>query len=761
MATISSALILKEITKTFPNLLKKLWMFSDEVVVVVNDDMDKKSINWLLKEKCRVITLKWKRDFSEARNLSFFEATKDYIFWCDADDSIDHPEKMREVVETMAENGVDWLVLDYIYARDEYGNVIARHSKQRVFKKGTVKWEKTVHENPVPTCPIVASDNKEINIIHLRDFKAEIESSNRNLEILMAEYEKDQEETDPRTLLYIGNTLYGLQRLEEAIEFYRKFVGASGWDEERYLAMHYLANCLAKVDRVAEAINICLEATKLYPEWSTAYFDLGEFYLQTGEFKKSQKWLEVGFGAKRPETLLATSDVEYEIDPWGRYCWALLQQGKIREAEQALERLLLVADPDMPEVKELTEKVQELSQTKDYIESFTVVANAWALRSKSKVKALFENIPTELAGYPHVVSLRNELVPPRQWEQDELAIYCPPAFEKWGEPSVLSGIGGSEEAVVYLSRALTKLGWKVTVFNDCGTMEGVFNGVTYRNYYEFNPKDRFNVLISWRTPELFVMDKIRAKKKWVWLHDVPATKYTREMIDSFDKLIVLSKYHRSLVPEVPDEKIMISSNGIVPEQFEGPIEKVERTMIYSSSYDRGLECLLKEIMPMVWRKMPDMVLHVAYGWQTFDKINASNPKALAWKVEMEQLMDHPKIIHHGRLGHQELADLMKLTKIHVYPTEFPEINCITVQKTQCAGCVPVTTNFAALNEFNKFGLKIDTDKIYSDKKKQKEFVEQIIYASEIMNSSESKRQKAIKEFSWEQTARQWDEEARK
>ena len=104
---------------------------------------------------------------------------------------------------------------------------------------------------------------------------------------------------------------------------------------------------------------------------------------------------------------------------------------------------------------------------------------------------------------------------------------------------------------------------------------------------------------------------------------------------------------------------------------------------------------------------------------------------------------------------------MKLTKIHVYPTEFPEINCITVQKTQCAGCVPVTTNFAALNEFNKFGLKIDTDKIYSDKKKQKEFVEQIIYASEIMNSSESKRQKAIKEFSWEQTARQWDEEARK
>ena len=44
--------------------------------------------------------------------------------------------------------------------------------------------------------------------------------------------------------------------------------------------------------------------------------------------------------------------------------------------------------------------------------------------------------------------------------------------------------------------------------------------------------------------------------------------------------------------------------------------------------------------------------------------------------------------------------------IWAYPTPFPEIYCITAVKTQASGCIPVTSDFAALEEMVQFGDKI-------------------------------------------------------
>ena len=92
-------------------------------------------------------------------------------------------------------------------------------------------------------------------------------------------------------------------------------------------------------------------------------------------------------------------------------------------------------------------------------------------------------------------------------------------------------------------------------------------------------------------------------------------------------------------------------------------------------------------------------------------------------------------------------------QVWAYPTEFDEINCITAQKAQSAGCVPVTTDRAALNETNVQGFKIYGHKIYTSTVQQKEFAKKII--EQLKNPIKIDTQKAVNDFGWERTCDQW------
>jgi hypothetical protein len=100
------------------------------------------------------------------------------------------------------------------------------------------------------------------------------------------------------------------------------------------------------------------------------------------------------------------------------------------------------------------------------------------------------------------------------WDNNSIVIYSnfPFHVEDWSSLSVNKGIGGSEEAVIYLSREFVKLGYQVTIFNRCSDMEGEYNGVVYQSVDKFNPQDIFNILIfhrAWTQPMLM---KVKARK---------------------------------------------------------------------------------------------------------------------------------------------------------------------------------------------------------------------------------------------------------
>ena len=128
--------------------------------------------------------------------------------------------------------------------------------------------------------------------------------------------------------------------------------------------------------------------------------------------------------------------------------------------------------------------------------------------------------------------------------------------------------GGSEEAIVWISRLLHQRGWSVTVYADCGEEEKDYEGVLWKPRRMWNFRDRQDVTVLWRYPSLTEYE-INSDRMIVDLHDVvPEQEFSPHRLRRIDKIFVKSKFHRNFFPAIPDEKFVIIPNGIDVSLFE-------------------------------------------------------------------------------------------------------------------------------------------------------------------------------------------------
>lgn len=765
MAKLSLCMIVKEKSDDLVRALDSLYDYVDEIVIATQDK------SWVVSgshagPKWKVYHYDWPNDFAKARNDNFAKATGDYILWIDADDTVTNPEALPEIIKDMEKNNVDWCSLAYNYMRDEFGNIVMRHWKPRIMKKGSGKWEKTVHENWVPEREVTQIFDERVVIEHhIEDYeKHNLESGERNLKILLAEFNENPTNPDPRTLFYIGNTLMGLKKFEEAVPFYRDHITKCGWPEEKYYSLHYMSKCLSYVGEYDAAIEVGLEAIKLFPHWSLAYFDLGEYYSAKQDYPKVIEWIKSGMEKERPDAKeYFMDDTEYVLLPLGRLADAYMELHDFDRAWNVVQTLQKTY-PNDGRVKEQAKLMKEIREGEQFVKEFIHVAGVIANKSRILGAKLFECLPTGLDADIRIQDSRRTLVPPKNWSSTSIVIYCGQGNgAEWAPPSIATGLGGSENAVVYLSKELAKLGYEVTVYNKCGAMRGIYDKVAYEPYYAFNDRDNFNILVGWRMPGLFNLDLI-AKKKIVWMHDLSYPQFWNpKSIESVDKVVFLSEHHRSTAPEIPDEKVFISNNGIPPVILKKP-KRDPRKIIYASSYDRGLELILERWMK-IRKAVPDATLSVFYGWDNFLRDFEHVPDRMAWKAKMDKLMEQDGITHLGRIGHGKVQEEMETAGIWLYPAHFQETNCIVAQQAMAFGAIPVVAGYGALKETVKYGVVVPTGD-FEMFNMPPELADKIIDEAIDMLHDVTRQGEIAKEMqpwaaenlTWEKTARHWAKE---
>jgi tetratricopeptide (TPR) repeat protein len=280
----------------------------------------------------------------------------------------------------------------------------------------------------------------------------------------------------------------------------------------------------------------------------------------------------------------------------------------------------------------------------------------------------------------------------------DLVFYCGPTVEAWTPQTAKEkGIGGSEEAIIWLSRLLHERGWNVTVYCNCGSEESDYDGVKWKPYWMWNQRDRQDVTVIWRQP-VFADAEINSEKVILDLHDtIGEGDLTEERVQRFYKILVKSKFHRSLYPSVADEKFAIIPNGIDTTLFHGEEERVPRLLINTSSPDRSLEAFL-DCFEEIKKQVPDVKAQWAYGWEMFDASYIQRAKRAEWQAKIVKRIQELGVEDLGRINHSEIAKLYQRANIFAYPTEFAEIDCISLSKAMAAGAIPITTDFAAMGD---------------------------------------------------------------
>jgi glycosyltransferase involved in cell wall biosynthesis len=685
LPTVSLVMIVKNEEAWLGPCLDSVKDVVDEIVIVDTGSTDKtKEIAESYGAK--VHDFKWIDDFSAARNFAFTKATKDFILWLDADDRLDGAEKLKPMLSKL-EPQFGCVLMQYFYGFDEFGNCTALHLKNRVVRNdGNFTWKGRIHEDLIPIMTTSVFSTTDVAVYHRADGPRVRSSSDRNLKVALSEYK--ERAVDPRVVFNVANAYLALGRHEESIKYFLEYLTKSGWDEEKYIAHCRIAMSLSELGQFDEAMNMYFRAVKLRPKYADAFRGLAVCAMKKGDLPSAEEYLLSMLSKDKPDSMLVWNPFEYEIVPYFDLAQVYMHLHKIDKAIEACG-IFVEKSGGHEKGEKLLEDLKALKKDLDFVDSMVAAGNRLAKDGlKDNLWNLIIAIPKEFRSEPRVVQLKHDNFARTTSSGRDVAIWCGRSWEDWDASSLEKGIGGSEEAVIRLARLWQKSGWNVTVYNNCGLEEKVMDGVRYTPFWEFNPKDKFDVFISWRDPLVFDYD-INAKVKLLDLHDVPnLLDYTSKRIKNITKIMVKTMFHRNLLPTIPNHKIAVVGHGVDEEEFEGLVPRALRQVVYTSSYDRGLENLL-DIWPEVVAEVPDAKLLIAYGWDLFDRIRAGDKDKMAWKEKMVAKMTHPSIKELGRLSHKDVAKLMKASDVFAYPCHFEEIFCIAAAKAQMAGAVPV------------------------------------------------------------------------
>jgi glycosyltransferase involved in cell wall biosynthesis len=294
LISVSLCMIVRNEEDLIERCLNSVCDVVDEIIIVDTGSTDQtKSI--VRKYTERIYDFVWIDDFAAARNYAFNQASKDYIFWLDADDILTEKErsKFAALKETLDPN-VDSVTMSYHLAFDEFGEVTSSLRRNRLVKRSNqFKWIGSVHEYLEVWGSIVDSD---IAVTH----SSLHHDSERNLRI----YENRLslgEQFSPRDLYYFANELMDHRRFEEAIGFYEKFLTTrKGWVEDNISACGKLADAFHNLGDVHSELRSSLRSFQFGPPRAEFCCRLGYHFLQQNDMQTSIFWYTLATQLEHP-----------------------------------------------------------------------------------------------------------------------------------------------------------------------------------------------------------------------------------------------------------------------------------------------------------------------------------------------------------------------------------------------------------------------------------------------------------------------------
>ncbi|QHA00909.1 glycosyltransferase [Dehalobacter restrictus] len=327
MVTISLCMIVKNEEKTLGRCLESVRDIPDEMIIVDTGSTDQTKMI-AARYQAKVYDFAWIDDFAAARNFSFAQATQDYILWLDADDVLlkDDENKLRQLKETLNPQ-VDIVMMRYNLGVDDKGNAVCTFFRERLLKRSmNYTWQDPIHEYIKIEGNIINSD---ICVTHK---KVERKTA-RNLEIFEKIISEGRILSD-RNCFYYARELYINSRIDEAIQYYDKFLDTEGGLLSNYIdASIDMSNCyLSKNDRI-NALKALLRSMEHDLPRAEVCCQIGHLYKTAEDYSKAIFWYELATTIKKPEESWGSVVNDcYGYIPCMELCACYFKSGNLAEA---------------------------------------------------------------------------------------------------------------------------------------------------------------------------------------------------------------------------------------------------------------------------------------------------------------------------------------------------------------------------------------------------------------------------------------------
>jgi len=304
--SISLCMIVRNEEEVLARCLDCVKDIADEIIIVDTGSSDRtKEIACLYTNKIYDFT--WIDDFAAARNFAFTQASKDYIFWLDADDVLLEDDRIKLLnLKQSLDPSINSVTMNYNLAFDPYGNVTTSLRRNRLVKrKNNYQWIGAVHEY---LAVYGLSMDSDIAVTH----KSEWHDSDRNVKIYQKRLAAG-EIFNPRDQYYFANELLDHQIYDQAIEWYQKFLNTGqGWVEDNLSACRKLADCFQQLGDLENLEKYIFKSFIYDTPRAEFCCRLGYYFLTREQFKQAAFWYKLATELEKP------SDNQGFID---HACW--------------------------------------------------------------------------------------------------------------------------------------------------------------------------------------------------------------------------------------------------------------------------------------------------------------------------------------------------------------------------------------------------------------------------------------------------------
>lgn len=335
---VSLCMIVKDEEGNLPICLASVADLVQEIIIVDTGSRDATK-DVARRYGAKIYDFTWCNSFAAARNESLRYATGDWIFWPDADDTLDadNRRKLRTLIARLGFDLAAYLMRQHSWPDPVTGSALVIDQAKLFRHDPRLRFEYRVHEQIVPAVLRLGGVMRTTDIVFhhsgYQDPQLRRSKMERNRRLLLLD-QADRPD-DPLTLYNLATLYLDLGQAEEAVEFLRRSLERAPAGYSLIPRLHGLLTlALHRLGRKAEALAACRQGRTAYPGEADLLFWEARLLSEMGDESEAEAhWRRLLSMPAGPALgCLDTSIHGYR----SRHQLALLcrRQGRAEEAEQ-------------------------------------------------------------------------------------------------------------------------------------------------------------------------------------------------------------------------------------------------------------------------------------------------------------------------------------------------------------------------------------------------------------------------------------------